>query len=285
MSREARLCRPVGLSDQDTRLLRSICAVSSARPISYSMMEPSSAGFPDILIVEGNNPRALQMWEREWAHTGIPTLFFDVYGKDSPTRAHFARPLSPMKLLLKLDFLAQSAPTEHAVTGGSVSAPGAPRHDPAAPPQMRIGGGAPAQQVSHSPQASAPAASKARALVVDDSSTIRKQLEICLGSAGISCALAEDGTQALERVGKETFDVIFLDIDLPGGMNGYDICKTMRKLPNMKHVPVIMLTGRDGAFDRIRGSLAGCTKYLAKPVDSAIFKQTLVDVLNASQKK
>ncbi len=295
MAQPPRRCRLLGLSDQDTRLFRSLCAVSSARPIHYSVLDDAASGLPDLLIVEGANPSALQAWERDWAHTGIPTLFFDLAGRDTTTRAHFPRPLSPMKILLKLDFLSESAPKEHAIAGGSIAPPAA-RAPAASAPSMQFGPGAarapqgsrpaaPAAAPSHPAAARAPQAGKStRALVVDDSSTIRKQLELCLSSAGISCVLAEDGDQALRSVGKETFDVIFLDIDLPGGMNGYDICKSMRKLPNMKHVPVIMLTGRDGAFDRIRGSLAGCTKYLTKPVDSATFKETLAEVLSPDQK-
>ena len=115
-----------------------------------------------------------------------------------------------------------------------------------------------------------------KALVVDDSATTRKQIEIELEQLGIAVDLAESGEQAFEFLNKsQGYDLIFLDVILPGLVDGYNICKTIKRDKQRKRIPVIMLTGKGSPFDRIRGKLAGCNTYLTKPVRREQF-QTVV---------
>lgn len=111
-----------------------------------------------------------------------------------------------------------------------------------------------------------------RALVVDDSPTTRKQLEIELGRLGIAVEAAETGEQALEYLNLSGgYDLIFLDVILPG-VDGYKLCKTIKRNKAHKKTPVIMLTGKGSTFDKVRGKFAGCNTYLTKPVGREKFQ-------------
>ena len=115
---------------------------------------------------------------------------------------------------------------------------------------------------------------KYHALVIDDSASIRKQLELELRDAGITSDFAESGEQAIEKVKDARFDLIFLDIIMPG-MDGYETCKAIRKNAEFKKTPIIMLSGKSSPLDEVEGVIAGATCYLIKPVKSDMLQQTL----------
>lgn len=112
------------------------------------------------------------------------------------------------------------------------------------------------------------------ALVIDDSASIRKQLELELRDAGITSDFAESGEQALEIIKNAHFDIIFLDIIMPG-IDGYETCKAMRATVKYKKTPIIMLSGKSSPLDEVEGVIAGATCYLTKPVKSQMLQQTL----------
>lgn len=113
-----------------------------------------------------------------------------------------------------------------------------------------------------------------RALVVDDSAPVRKQLEVGLRMLGVDADFAENGDQALLKLSQAKFDIVFLDVVMPG-KDGFAVCKLIKKNPTTKDVPVVMLTGKSSAMDKVKGSLAGCQAYLTKPIDSKEFQATL----------
>ncbi|RVU86408.1 response regulator [Leucothrix sargassi] len=110
------------------------------------------------------------------------------------------------------------------------------------------------------------------ALVIDDSSAIRKQLEIELRTAGLSCDFAESGEQALEKVQEKEYDLIFLDIMMPG-IDGYQTCGKIRRDSRYKKTPVVMLSGKTAPLDEVKGVIAGATTYLTKPVKRDQFQR------------
>jgi twitching motility two-component system response regulator PilG len=118
-------------------------------------------------------------------------------------------------------------------------------------------------------------------LVVDDSPTVRKIVQLTLQRERIRVVTAGDGLSALAAVSDEEPDLILLDIMLPR-MDGYNICQVIRKNLAYRDMPIIMLSGKDGLFDRMRGKLAGSTEYITKPFDSselvAIVKRHLESV-------
>ena len=101
--------------------------------------------------------------------------------------------------------------------------------------------------------------------MVDDSLPIRKQIELELKLFGVQADFAETGEHAFEHLQHNTYDIIFLDVMLPG-IDGYHVCRSIKKQKSTKRTPVIMLTGKSSTFDRVRGKLSGCKTYLTKPV-------------------
>ena len=103
-----------------------------------------------------------------------------------------------------------------------------------------------------------------KVLVVDDSNTIRRSAEIFLAKGGHSILLAEDGFDALAKVNDWQPDLIFCDILMPR-LDGYQTCAIIKRNPRFAATPVIMLSSKDGVFDRARGRMVGCQEYLTKP--------------------
>ena len=104
----------------------------------------------------------------------------------------------------------------------------------------------------------------ARVLVIDDSNTIRRSAEIFLRQGGHEVVLAEDGFDALAKVNDHAPELIFCDILMPR-LDGYQTCAIIKRNPRFSHVPVIMLSSKDGLFDKARGRMVGSQDYLTKP--------------------
>ncbi len=113
-------------------------------------------------------------------------------------------------------------------------------------------------------EASAGAATGAKVLVIDDSNTIRRSAEIFLRQGGHDVVLAEDGFDALAKVNDHAPQLIFCDILMPR-LDGYQTCAIIKRNPRFAHVPVIMLSSKDGLFDKARGRMVGSEEYLTKP--------------------
>ena len=103
-----------------------------------------------------------------------------------------------------------------------------------------------------------------KVMVIDDSNTIRRSAEIFLGQAGCQVLLAEDGFDALSKITDHHPDVIFVDIMMPR-LDGYQTCALIKKNTRLAATPVIMLSSKDGLFDRARGRMVGSDEYLTKP--------------------
>jgi twitching motility two-component system response regulator PilG len=101
-------------------------------------------------------------------------------------------------------------------------------------------------------------------MVIDDSSTIRRSAEIFMGQAGYQVVLADDGFDALAKMNDHHPALIFCDILMPR-LDGYQTCALIRKSARFHSTPVVMLSSKDGLFDRARGAMVGCNAYLTKP--------------------
>lgn len=103
-----------------------------------------------------------------------------------------------------------------------------------------------------------------KVMVIDDSNTIRKSAEIFLIQAGCQVVLAEDGFDALAKIADHHPDLVFCDIMMPR-LDGYQACALIKKNARFHNTPVIMLSSKDGLFDRARGRMVGSEEYLTKP--------------------
>ena len=101
-------------------------------------------------------------------------------------------------------------------------------------------------------------------LVVDDSKTIRRTVETLLSKEGCQVFTAIDGFDALSKIADHQPDLIFVDIMMPR-LDGYETCSLIKHNKVFKKTPVIMLSSKDGLFDRARGRIVGSEQYLTKP--------------------
>jgi len=103
-----------------------------------------------------------------------------------------------------------------------------------------------------------------KVLVIDDSNTIRRSAEIFLKQGGHEVILAEDGFDALSKVSDNPPDLIFCDILMPR-LDGYQTCAIIKRNEKFAATPVVMLSSKDGVFDKARGRMVGSQQYLTKP--------------------
>ncbi len=103
-----------------------------------------------------------------------------------------------------------------------------------------------------------------KVMVIDDSNTIRRSAEIFLVQVGCLVVLADDGFDALAKIADHQPQIIFCDIMMPR-LDGYQTCSLIKKNTRFKSTPVIMLSSKDGLFDRARGRMVGSDQYLTKP--------------------
>lgn len=256
----------IGIPDQERNVLKNIFKLSLYRSYTYTFISANEPG--QILIVDADDSAAMVEWRTLYGTTAsesslsslsaasptIPTVMVTKEKFTDQFPHHINRPFVATRVLSILDQVAAKMP--------SVS-------------QDRIIGGEPSSAVLKE-ESPAPIA-----LVVDDSSTIRKQIELELKLFSIQVDTAESGEQAFDLLANKNYDIVFLDVVLPG-VDGYQICKTIKKDKAKKKMPVIMLTSKSSPFDRIKGALAGCDTYLTKPVKQSSFQKVVKKYLKLS---
>ncbi|MGL4377982.1 MAG: response regulator [Microcoleaceae cyanobacterium] len=110
-------------------------------------------------------------------------------------------------------------------------------------------------------------------LAVDDSTVMQETIKKALGKE-YRVLVADNAVDALSMIYHEPVVLLLLDVSMPG-IDGLELCRTVRSLPQHERLPIIMLTARDGAFDKVQGRLAGATEYLTKPFDSDKLRQVI----------
>lgn len=252
-----------GIPEFERELVKRIFSLSESRDKIYRIAEESQNHTADIALVDNSNANAASQFEQ--IHTTrqeFPAVVI-ANGKNPESEYWVKRPFTAMRMLGALDKL-----VDNVLSGAGHARP----NDPAAKSKD------PAAKVESKTESPAPAGIY-KALVVDDSLPVRKQVNIALRRAGITAEFAEDGESALKLIETRSYDILFLDVVLPG-KDGYEICKAIKKDKGKKHIPVIMLTGKSSPIDKVKGKLSGCDAYLTKPVSLKEFNQTLSRWLN-----
>ncbi|WP_269147702.1 twitching motility response regulator PilG [Methylophaga nitratireducenticrescens] len=103
-----------------------------------------------------------------------------------------------------------------------------------------------------------------KVMVIDDSKTIRRSAEALLQKAGCEVLTADNGFEALPIISGQHPDIIFIDIMMPR-LDGYQTCALVKNNPKYRDIPVVMLSSKDGLFDRAKGRVVGAEQYLTKP--------------------
>ncbi len=123
-----------------------------------------------------------------------------------------------------------------------------------------------------------------KALLIDDSNTIRRSGEIFLTQAGCQVALAEDGYDGLAKMVEQRPDVVFIDIMMPR-LDGYQTCALMKNHPEFKGTPAIMLTSKDSLYDRTLAKLLGADQYLIKPFTKKSLVEAVVTLVQSKKER
>jgi twitching motility two-component system response regulator PilG len=238
----------LGLTNSEVMVLKSIGIMTKARAQgTYAVNAEQDINDSDIVIVNVDDVNATIKWRTLAVLPRPPVIVLYTTEQPNDLSHHYLlRPFGPAKLLKLLDGILD---------------------------ELRE-----SAQVWKKPTLSQTSASTTaaayRALVVDDSPTVCKQLELELRNFNIQADIAETGERGLELLAQHKYDLIFLDVVLPG-TDGYQVCKEIRRNPTTKQTPVIMLTSKSSPFDRVRGSLVGCSAYLTKPVDYRAFRDEI----------
>lgn len=247
----------LGLSDIELRFIKIMLALTVHATTlrehgRYELTEDLSAA--NIVLLDAEQEESMNRLLTLADKKSPPILLLITAAKHVPyTQYHFPRPFGPSKVLMMLDIIARD------------------QMEKAVEKEVFAGKGKSAQRQSSDQGVHSV---RYRALVVDDSPTVRKQLVLELACFNIRVDTAETGELGLEMLKNNHYDLIFLDVVLPGA-DGYQICKTIRREQETKRTPVVMLTSKSSPFDKVRGSLAGCSSYLTKPVDYDNFFRVL----------
>jgi twitching motility two-component system response regulator PilG len=251
-----------GLAPNEQNTLGSIFKLAASRNRKYGLVPPESA---EIILVDVDDAKAVAAFKGFYAkQSGKKAPFVKVTKSTAPgkpTDMIIRRPLTLKRVLETLDKVTievlKYIPELVVGAEGSVDDEAAAALKDAA--------------------ASAKQASKSdlKALVIDDSAAVRKSMDIQLSLMGMHIDFAESGEEALEKTHQVTdYGIIFLDIMMPG-IDGYQVCKKLRATKEFKQTPIIMLTGKGSRFDKLKGTMAGASLYLTKPVEQEQLQEVI----------
>jgi len=261
----------IGISDSDRQILMRVLKLrhspSSVR--NYSLTDVCEPEDNKLYIVNSDCNKSLTYWSQRFLSIEkkpkVPTIFAgqrrvkcsNTYSIGLPFRATTTLSTLDTATVREMDYIPELTISNSDMTGGA----------------DYFGE---SQNLSESmlekiADASSDINQNIKAMVVDDSQPVRKQLEIQLKMLGVSVELAENGEQAIELSKANQYDIIFLDVVMPG-IDGYKVCRHLKQNIRSKGTPVVMLTGKSSPFDKVKGTLSGCDTYLTKPLQHEEFQ-------------
>jgi two-component system, cell cycle response regulator len=254
----------IGIPAIEEKRLQAAFVHSKSRNITYDASGLENS--PEILMVNADEPDSLVKWrvyrdKLEQNGQPVPPSILVSQNREFQTQHYqVRRPLIASRAISILDQVATNELGRN--TDIAFAIPDTPvKQSAAAPAAFGV-------KQSHG----------CNALVVDDSLPVRIQMDQALKPFARKVDFAETGEEAFELINTNEYDLIFLDVVLPG-VDGYEICKIIKE-GRAKNTPVIMLTGNSSPADRIKGKLAGCDTYLIKPVGEAVFQEVVQNYLN-----
>ena len=266
----------VGIDNKNVKALKRILALSATRSVSYYVSNNLPAKL-DIAIVNADDERTLFETMKTIKASEKSVMVALATRRTELCDHEFAikLPLLGSKVIRFLDrlvYLKTGYASESDIADGSsmyeidrVHAHDASKKAASSKPQ----------KASVTPSVNkGPDRKPHVALVLDDSAVIRKQMQLILQENKFLPILADTGEKALAIIKSRHVDLAFLDVVLPD-IDGYKVCKQIRKSTKSQGIPVVMLTSKSSPFDKMRGSLAGCDMYLTKPVSHKDFKISL----------
>ncbi|MBL4672613.1 MAG: response regulator [Arenicella sp.] len=266
----------IGMAPKDVLSMKSLMRVvnSSSRYREYNVVE---SGKCDILVVNLDSEISREVYRRSTA------VVVGAYSESAPTnfKHSIKKPLIGRKVIDVFDRVTvQEFSYEPELTIN--------KDDSSASKQQSLRKLEKLESMSELgfvDDVVSPKRSNIRALVVDDSAVVRKALTMLLAKRNIDVTIARDGREALDIIGQNYhFDIVFLDIVMPE-VDGYKVCKELKRSASLKDAKVVMLTSKSSKFDRVRASLVGSDYYLTKPISQLDFLEFIDAFLNNCSKK
>ncbi len=264
-----------GVEMKDMLVLERIFKITQARTRSYVAQEDVTNGAMDIAMVNVSNREAIKQWGTANLDTnGRPTCPTLLVGKVRLKNDRFRFTPLPFFATRVLKSLDEITVEEFNYTPEITIDDAA--NDKAVDDRKETGASGLSQKqvVSMIEKNGVGKTNKRAVLVVDDSLPVRQALEMKLTLMDFQVELASNGQQAIDLIDQKFYDSIFLDVVMPG-VDGYEVCKRVKRNKKTKHIPVIMLTSKSSPFDKVKGKLAGCDSYLTKPVEHEEFQKVV----------
>jgi two-component system, cell cycle response regulator len=245
-----------GLKPNEQNTLSSIFKLAASRNNKYATVSAAERDQADIILVDADDANAMSEWKSFSVHhqkTPVVKVTKKVPTTVAEGDVYLRRPLILKRVLDTLDKVVLE---KIGVTVGKdevIDVPSSSLSDTDSDSGVKV-------------------------LVVDDALAIRKAMSINLRRFGVNIDLAETGEEALEYTEKNIYDLIFLDVMLPG-IDGYQVCRKIKSHKIAKNTPVVMLTGKDGGIDKLKGKMAGANHWLTKPVEPDELKNVIEQYL------
>lgn len=249
----------MNIAQKDVQMVKRVLDVTGGSKRSYRITDSDEPHKNKIFMVNSDDNESIKKWSRRYlGDNNVPTVPTIFVGKRIVKGEHLYNICLPVKATQVLNVLDTVTIKEMDFI-----------------PELTIGGIADETGLSNETLeriiSMKNGDSQFNALVVDDSLPVRKQMELELKMLGANVYLAESGEQAIELSQLYDFDIIFLDVIMPG-IDGYKVCKILKKDIKSKTVPIVMLTGKTSPFDKVKGTLSGCDTYLTKPLEHKEFQ-------------
>ncbi|PCK09581.1 MAG: hypothetical protein COA42_03480 [Alteromonadaceae bacterium] len=256
----------VGASDQEIETIQRIFTVTRYRnrcyrPIKLNNSTHNKPHKIDFILMCTNNPNIIGAWRDSRFSTendNRPIIFLARQSDTKLGKYQLSSPINPGKFIKLLDHFTIRELNYF--------------------PEFEIGNDS-AEFSGHTMNglrilksgAQSSTGPKVAALVVDDSLAVRRQMHVEFQLRNADLDIAKSAEDAMLMIAKKKYDIIFLDVVMPG-MDGYTACKKIKKDKLNSGTPVVLLTSRSSSFDKIKGALAGCDAYLVKPINHNQFE-------------
>jgi two-component system, cell cycle response regulator len=264
----------MGFDPIERRALKGVLAISEQHTPAFRHFVAVPHRYPHIVIVNGDDAEAMRKWnhfERSGKRKKVYAIFLSREPDAQGRQYVLPKPTQAASLLA---LLAHVVAENH----GPVTVPGVRAREPL----ILLSTNETSQFVTRptTPQPVEHARPRFPALVVENSLPLRIQLKRLLEQNGARVDFAGSGARALERIEGQRYAVILVDGGLCGE-DGYDLCSRIRNHPGQLRTPIVMLTSSSVTGDRMKGRLAGCDRYLLKPVQDDLLKQMVTELVQA----
>ncbi len=261
----------IGLDPTEASAVKSICNISksfSGRQRSYSIADETQLDKAEILVVNpgaGSNLMTLTKINNGPAKKKPVIYIAQQLGKELDQGEYLINRMHLSSALLALLDRISFEDFKYA-------------------PELMVGSADAATAKMMEAMADRPSnqSSVARVLIIDDSQSVRTQMQLCMRLYDVTCDFAEDAETGISMTRQNDYDLVFLDVIMPG-MDGYKACKFIKTDPDTQNLPVVLLTSKNSPFDKVRGVMSGSDKYLVKPLDQVRLEETLREFIPVLQ--